>query len=117
GRVQDGVEVAAGERRGALGDRDARTQQLELGMARQRLAELVEALARTRAVETQTLALGGLRCRHHGLLPGPSPSIDWSSWYVFALSADFTGGRRVNHQSPLWNRYWSLTACASVRRS
>ncbi len=103
GRVEDGVQVAARQGRSSVGDCDACADQLELRMTREGLAQLLEALAGTRAVDAHALSLIGVRnVVTHGygpLWPGPSLSMDRSSCQVFGLSEDFAGGRSCRYQS------------------
>ncbi len=52
-RVEDDLEVAAGERGGSLADALARSDQLEVGMGRERRAERVRAVAGARHVDPE----------------------------------------------------------------
>ena len=72
-RVEDGVQVAARQRAGAVSDANTRADHLDLGVVRERLAQLLESLAGPRRIDSDALTLSCLCCgAHRGLLPGPS---------------------------------------------
>ena len=73
--VQDGVQVAACQRRGSFGDVGAGADQLDLGVVGERLAELLEPFTGSGGVNHSRAELF-LGCgAHYGLLPGPSNYI------------------------------------------
>src|SRR5437660_10309396 len=100
--MEDRVQVTAGQRRGAVCDVGAGTDQLDLRMAGKRFAELVEPFTGSGGVNTH--ALGCLVSgAHYGLLPGPSKYILSTSRIVLPLSTAFTGCRSDRCQTPLFS--------------
>ena len=94
--MQDGVQVAACERRSAVGNGRAAADHFDLGMAGERFAELLEPFAGSGREDPHALALGCVVTRGHRiLLPGPSVSMVTEFWIVFALSSELAGGRKA----------------------
>ena len=90
--MEDGVQVATRQGRGTVCDGVARPDQLDLGMAPQRIAELVEPFTGAGGVHAH--ALGCLSSGGHlGPLPGPSNCNVCPSWSTLRLSSEFAGGR------------------------
>ena len=101
GRVNDDLEVAAGESGRRLADVLAPADEVELWMGRERVAEPVEPVARTGDVDPDALAHGRLSGHHcppawsrSSWVPRrPSRRIEFASRRVSGLSLALIGGR------------------------
>ena len=109
GRMEDGVQVTARQRRSAFDHGRGRADHFDLGMVREGLAQLLEPFAGAGGEDAHPLALCGVspsgQCglpkfaaQDGGLFPGPSKSIRAESSYVLGLSSAFVGGRRERCQ-------------------
>src|SRR5205823_7238271 len=100
-RLQDDVEVPAGERAGGLFDVRARADELEPLVVRERLEDLGQTLARPDRVDPEPLGhLAGAvptNSSFHSLNWRPSPRIESTVSTVFGLSASWMTGLSTNH--------------------
>src|SRR5689334_11931885 len=112
GRMEDGVQVAARQRRSAVGDMRARADEFDFRVSRERLAKLLEAFARTRCVDADALAFLCLRCVHQRYLR----RVEASSTDGL-LSLESAGGRSSRYSFPFSDAQRRRCDWVSVTRS
>src|SRR5262249_47735015 len=114
GRMEDGVQVAARQRRSAFGDGCTRADELDFRVVCKRVAELLEPFAGSGRVDADALAVIGFRSahRHHLVKKGV---LESSTLRGLFCAPD--GGRRISDSEPHLRAQYVFCHCWSVARS